>query len=219
MKKPGKSSANRLRLWPRGTKPVAVRQNVAVWLAPQATVFSISAATGDGVDSWLEALFATPEAGTRIAEVDYDIYAEGEAILGWLNAAVSLRHKSGQGKWKELCEELMAGLGEAFQEAHADTGHVKIIITSGDNSLMSNLTRTAAVPVLRGELPASVIDAEMIINARVEMSPQQLEDIVRATLEKACSRFAVEATVTALKSLSPGRPEPTWRYDSVFPKN
>ena len=182
-------------------------------------MLSISAATGDGVDYWLETLFASLEAGTRIAEVDYDIYAEGEAILGWLNAVVSLCQKFGQGKWKELCEKIMAELGKAFQEAHTDSGHVKIIITNGDNFLMSNLASTAAMPVLHGKLPTDVTDAVMITNARVEMGPQRLEDIVRAALEKACALFAVEATVAGLKSFSPGRPQPTWRYDSVFPKN
>ena len=183
---------------------------------PQAIVLGISAVTGDGVESWLEQLFAMPKAGTHIAAVDYDIYAEGEAILGWLNAAVSLRQKSGQGKWREFCQKLMAELDGAFTGAHADTGHVKIIIANGKNSIISNLTRTAAAPGLHGDIPAAVPDVEMLINARVEMTPERLEGIVRTALSDACALLDIEATVTALKSLSPGRPEPTWRYATVW---
>ena len=55
---------------------------------PGRPVFAISAQTGQGVDEWLGFVLDTQPAGQRIAEVDYDVYAEGEAVLGWLNAAV-----------------------------------------------------------------------------------------------------------------------------------
>ena len=56
---------------------------------PQAPVFSMSAKTGAGFDSWLAFVRNGARTGQRIAEVDYDVYAEGEAVLGWLNARLS----------------------------------------------------------------------------------------------------------------------------------
>ena len=36
----------------------------------------------------LDDLLSSEQAGTRIADIDYDTYAEGEAALGWLNAEI-----------------------------------------------------------------------------------------------------------------------------------
>ena len=57
---------------------------------PGVPCFPISAAHGDGVDAWLEYIIEQRPAGTRIAAVDYDEYAAGEAALGWLNASLRL---------------------------------------------------------------------------------------------------------------------------------
>lgn len=58
---------------------------------PDAAIFTVSAKTGKGLDAWLDEVTTHSDAGKRIAEVDYDVYAEGEAVLGWLNATVMLR--------------------------------------------------------------------------------------------------------------------------------
>ena len=62
---------------------------------PRAGVMSISAREGAGVDDWLEQVTGGREPGRTVTEVDYDVYAEGEAALGWLNAAYTLQHEPG----------------------------------------------------------------------------------------------------------------------------
>ena len=54
-------------------------------------IFTVSVKTGNGLDAWLDEVKMRSDAGKRIAEVDYDVYAEGEAVLGWLNATITLR--------------------------------------------------------------------------------------------------------------------------------
>ena len=57
---------------------------------PHAKILAVSVRAGSGLDAWFAALAET-EQGTRDAmTVDYEIYAEGEALLGWLNATVQL---------------------------------------------------------------------------------------------------------------------------------
>ncbi|UCE60540.1 MAG: MIP family channel protein, partial [Phycisphaerales bacterium] len=50
----------------------------------RAEVCSLSALTGEGVDDWLQVVLTAGGAGKRVVDVDYDTYAEGEAVLGWL---------------------------------------------------------------------------------------------------------------------------------------
>ncbi len=75
---------------------------------PGATVFMLSANTGEGVDAWLDEVTRRSDAGRRLAEVDYDVYAEGEAVLGWLNATIALRGQPTE--WNVFTGRLLKGL-------------------------------------------------------------------------------------------------------------
>ena len=46
------------------------------------------------------------------------------------------------------------------------------------------------------------------------MPPEELEQIVRKTLE-ALATENLKAKIIALRSLSPGRPNPTFRFDRI----
>ena len=50
-------------------------------------VLQMSAKTGEGFEALTELLDQQGAFGRKILDIDYDIYAEGEAELGWLNAA------------------------------------------------------------------------------------------------------------------------------------
>jgi G3E family GTPase len=52
---------------------------------PLAEVVTVSARTGANLADWFGRL-SDPMAARSAMEVDYDVYAEGEALLGWLNA-------------------------------------------------------------------------------------------------------------------------------------
>ena len=43
---------------------------------------------GAGVAEWFELLKHSKPAISVAMQIDYDVYAEGEALLGWLNATV-----------------------------------------------------------------------------------------------------------------------------------
>src|SRR5687767_9657699 len=57
---------------------------------PHAGVLAASARNGDGLEPWFERLLAQDQVARRVMEVDYEIYADGEARLGWLNATIQL---------------------------------------------------------------------------------------------------------------------------------
>src|SRR5438046_3032348 len=57
---------------------------------PRAEVFEISARTGNGLEPWFERITSAQQHPRTIMDVDYQTYAEGEALLGWLNATVNV---------------------------------------------------------------------------------------------------------------------------------
>ncbi len=175
------------------------------------SVFALSAKTGDGLDEWLNAVTTRSDAGHRLAVVDYDVYAEGEAVLGWLNATFELRGESID--WERFASDLLSGLGQRFDDMSAAVGHVKLMIEAGDQCVMGNLTGCRDTLEIRG---TSIItdDARLTLNARVEMPPETLETVVHDVLEAAAGD-RIKTNPVAWRCLSPGRPNPTYRYDHV----
>jgi Ni2+-binding GTPase involved in maturation of urease and hydrogenase len=180
---------------------------------PEAAVLGLSAKTGAGVDAWLEAVTTRSDAGQRVVAVDYDVYAEGEAVLGWLNASIVLRGQAVD--WNAFAERLLRELSRRFDERAAAVGHVKLMLSAAESFLLANLTGSADTLSLRGSvLPGP--EASLTLNARVEMSPEALDAMVREVLAATCAE-QVQADVVAWRCLSPGRPRPTHRYDHVVP--
>jgi len=60
-------------------------------------------------------------------------------------------------------------------------GHVKLILESSNSFLIGNLTGTNDTLCFRGQLTPSS-EAHLTLNARVQTSPEQLEQIVNETL-------------------------------------
>ncbi len=181
---------------------------------PQASCFCLSAKTGEGVEQWLEAVCAQNDCGSQIVEVDYDRYAEGEAVLGWLNATLALEGK--RTDWKAFAAELMAELGSQLDARGVAVGHIKILLaTEQTPAIVANLTGPKETLDVRGP-SIKTATAHLTLNARAELSPEALDNLVRQTLDKACGTNLSQA-VLKWQSLRPGRPTPSYRYDHVVP--
>jgi len=180
---------------------------------PDSEVMTVSSVSGEGMDEWLKEVLTRTDAGKRLVEVDYDVYAEGEAVLGWLNTTIEL---SGQETdWDAFARELMQNLSIQFDKMKASVGHVKLLVESGKNYLIGNLTGWNETLSFRSSAGTST-EARLTLNARVEMSPEALEEIVRKTLD-ATNGIQIKKKIIALRCLSPGRPNPTFRFDKVVP--
>lgn len=181
---------------------------------PRAVVRYVSARTGEGVEAWLDEVLAARSAGSHILDIDYDTYAEGEAVLGWLNAEVLLSAAAGKVDWRTFCLDLLTTLRAAFRGKRAHVGHVKLLLTAGGGHCMGNLTSRDAEPLLQGDIAGFPSRASLTLNARVEMPPEELDQVVRDALsETAGDRIRTE--ILTLHCLRPGRPQPTHRYTTT----
>ncbi len=180
---------------------------------PDSEVLIVSSLSGEGIDEWLHEVLTRTDAGKRLVEVDYDVYAEGEAVLGWLNTTIEL---SGvETDWDGFARELMQNLSHQFDSMKASVGHVKLLIESGENYLIGNLIGSNETLSFRSSAGISA-NARLTLNARVEMNPEALEEIVRKTLDATKSSL-IKKKIVALRCLSPGRPNPTFRFEHVVP--
>lgn len=178
---------------------------------PDSEVMTISSVSGEGMDEWLNKVQNSVDAGKRLVNVDYDVYAEGEAVLGWLNGTIELTGNSVN--WDVFARELMQSLSLQFDAMKASVGHVKLLVESGDQYIVSNLTGLNNTVTFRHSA-GNGNSARLTVNARVEMSPETLENIVRTTLDTITGTL-IGKKIVVLRCLSPGRPNPTYRFDRI----
>jgi len=183
-------------------------------LVPNTPVLTMSAMNGVGVDAWFERLAALGVSGQRIAQVDYDQYAKGEAALGFLNA--NLRLAAGSPiNWQDFADQLLRRFQQQLGSRLVEIAHVKFRLATGQDTVAGNLTGTAVQPAIRGRFDRSRQMAQILFNARVLMAPDHLQSVFEHSLAEVAAGFHITAETTELHGFAPPRPRPTHRYASV----
>lgn len=181
---------------------------------PHAPIHLISALGGKGVAAWLEDILRPGQgAGQRIAEVDYDTYAEGEAVLGWLNATAQLAAGAAV-DWQAWCLGLISSIQQTLKAKPAEIAHLKLLLSTPRGFHMANLTHLDGEPVIQGMIGGEPRAAQLVVNARVELTPEGLQEIIDRAIRAAAAE-PVRLEKLEIQSLSPGRPTPVHRYDRV----
>ena len=93
---------------------------------PDIPVVKISAKTGEGMEQLVSMIDQQGEFGSRILELDYDIYAEGEAELGWLNSSLQVQADL-PFDLDGLLLDIIERLRIALEAINAETAHLKTI--------------------------------------------------------------------------------------------
>lgn len=185
---------------------------------PKAQVLEVSARNGSGLEPWFKHITRTTQIPRAIMEVDYGVYAEGEAMLGWLNCTVRVKsEKTVDGNL--LVRNLASEIQRRLSAAPAEIAHLKMTLDA-DNELgdlaVINLVRNDFVPELSQNLQDDLVSGELTINMRAEADPQLLRDTVQQAVE-ACARSQPGLAVTweHLEHFRPGKPQPTHRLTTA----
>ena len=153
-------------------------------------------------------------------EVDYETYAEGEALLGWLNCTVQLSGRQAFDANRFLAE-LAHQLQQRLGARQAEVAHLKMTLSpeAGLGEIGAiNLVRNDFVPELSLRLEEPVERAQLIVNLRAEAAPDVLATVLREGLEAAAGEFpTLTATLDHLEHFRPGKPSPTHRIASLAP--
>lgn len=182
---------------------------------PDKGVISISARTGEGLDTWFESLLVAEQSSAISLPLDYKIYADGEALLGWLNATVDIRATAlfDGDAW-------LASLAKAVQQrldAQAiEVAHFKMTLEPRDGSgelAVLNLVGTDYVPELAQSLSDPLDHGQLILNLRAEGTPEALESAVKQALD-AVNSPNLNLQLDHLECFKPAPPEPIYRMDA-----
>src|SRR5262249_2138998 len=62
---------------------------------PSKTILAVSSRTGANLTEWFSQITHDKQVAGTAMEVDYQVYADGEALLGWLNCTAQVSHPRG----------------------------------------------------------------------------------------------------------------------------
>jgi G3E family GTPase len=178
---------------------------------PDAGIASVSARTGSGLEAWLERLLATPVSDARpTMEIDYDLYADGEALLGWVNATLLLRAER-DFDGNHFLGRLAHALREQLASAAVEIAHLKMTLAAGGDRATINLVRSDGTAELARRLSEPIRAAELTINLRAEEDPERLHALMTETVADVGRETGVETILGEEAHFRPGRPVPTHR--------
>ncbi len=175
----------------------------------QARLFAVSVREGTGMEEWF-AYLMTAGCGLQASpEVDYEIYAEGEALLGWLNCTVRLTAAAefeGHAFLQALAGRLQAGID-------GEIAHLKMTLTpeEGNDLAVMNLVRNDGTAEFSHRLQAPVTGGELIVNLRAESDPELLWRRLQESLAEASAEAGAAAEIEQHEFFRPAKPNPTHR--------
>ncbi|QEF99178.1 Putative metal chaperone YciC [Stieleria maiorica] len=177
---------------------------------PGRPVIFISAKTGENLDVVVESLAGQAAARDQFMEVDYDVYAEGEAELGWLNATIELAANAPL-PIDAVVVRIVDLIRGRLEELDAEPAHLKVYGSSGEAVGVANLVSSDTPTMLSVASKADGRPLTLIINARVSLAPDALREAVANAVDNLAAEFAGHTEVKSMESFRPGRPVPTYR--------
>ncbi|MDD3398961.1 MAG: GTP-binding protein [Candidatus Methanomethylophilaceae archaeon] len=174
---------------------------------PEARIIRYSAVSGEGMEQILLHIESEEETNRQPVDVDYDIYADAEAELGWYNGVFEFQ--SPEYDSYTLSMDILRRLSEKYPSQAI--AHAKVALTSESNhtkvSLVGNELSVGGVFGSRyGKGPS-----KLNFNARVVSQPGDLRDAARASVQESLLQIGQEHLLVTDACFSPGRPNPTFR--------
>ncbi len=177
---------------------------------PDKEVFGLSAREGTGFDKLVAAAETTVTFRKSMMDVDYKIYAEGEAELGWLNCQVTAKCGSAF-ELDQLLLDLVRGIGINLKNEKCEIAHLKVLGQTLQSTAVVNLVSSGDETELSLASEIKTNAADILVNARVAASPEQLETAVQSVASTLAIDRSMELAVGKIQSFRPGKPVPTHR--------
>lgn len=180
---------------------------------PGRQIFEVSAREAQGLQPWFDALIQQEAADAPTMDIDYGLYGEGEALLGWLNATVrwTSQQEMDGNAW---LEDLAARFQERLMALGAEVAHLKMTLAPGGGMkdlALVNLVNLEFVPEVGERLKAPVTDGQLVINLRAEAAPEVLRQCLDEALAGAPNTDQVALKLEHVESFRPGQPTPVYR--------
>jgi G3E family GTPase len=182
-------------------------------------ILAVSVSLGTNLEAWFAHITRDEQVARTAMDLDYQIYADGEALLGWLNCTVQVSATTPFDA-DALLKRLAGEIQQRLRSGNAEVAHLKMTLSPdaglGRGIAAVNLVRNDFVPELSFHLEEPVTRGQLILNLRAEAAPDVLGTVVRDGLVAAATAFpTLLATLDHWEHFRPGKPTPTHRIAAL----
>jgi len=178
---------------------------------PHARLLSISSKDGSGLEEWLDAVQSTPPGNRWLREIDYDIYAQAEAEMGWLNAEADLMFPAPV-DGRDAAVRVTLGMADRITGRKARIGHLKVLATGDTGGVKAGISISGQAGQLDGSFSGPVSRLHLTLNARATVSPGDMAEIMMSVIADFRQTDGAQTDIACLSTFRPARPNPTHRY-------
>ncbi len=161
------------------------------------------------IHQWIDLLHNFPVPAHRNSmQLDYDEYGKGESLLAWLDQKLSI--DTYQPTAIETALQLTETIYKKIQQAKYAIGHLKFFLSNDEWNKKISYTAIGMRDTAIAGAPSSH-RLDILINARVQTSPHQLQQIVKMSIEETMMKTGCIIANKQFSSFSPGYPKPLHR--------
>jgi Ni2+-binding GTPase involved in maturation of urease and hydrogenase len=161
------------------------------------------------VSSWISSIEKCSEITSRQSlEIDYDVYGDGEAKLAWLDKSISIQTPLGNGAI--VARNVIRSVFGSIQRQQYKIGHLKFFLEGEGWSEKISFTAMSTSGEVRIKRDP-VFQFTMLINARVQTTPDKLKLIVDEAMDKMKGTDSCVITTNKESVFKPGYPRPVHR--------
>lgn len=191
-----------------GEQEELIKKILAVELTGKEIIFQNSADEAD-IGQWIATLEEHSVPASRNSlDIDYNIYGAGEQALTWCDETVTIRSRFRNSI--EIADFVIGNIFDALQQERLVIGHLKFLVSSGDDQRKISFTTTST----RSTVDIGLKETDkvvLLINARVQSDPQSLRVIVENAFFRAEKTFGCQIEYGETSVFRPGFPKPTHR--------
>lgn len=188
---------------------------------PQKDIIAASALSEPDIVGWVDGLQAGRfPAPVRSLDIDYDVYAQGEAGLGWVEREYSL--SANAERMPTIIQSILARWVDTIRMHQWMDGHVKVIVSSPAGSQKISLAQSGGL-VADDELHNYPLDdiaqakqVTVLLNMLVEDKPDHILQHMHAGIVEVTEKGNARCEVLHTFERVPGYPKPTHRISGVI---
>lgn len=158
---------------------------------------------------WIEAINGFTGNGSRTSiDIDYDEYGDGESRLAWLDKSIIIR--TDQNNATRIVRSIVGTAFDLIQQHRYAIGHLKFFLETDRWTEKISFTAATTSSVVRvPEIESG--EVRMLINARIQTSPGNLQQLIDRVLEKAGTIHKCTIVHGKWSVFKPGYPKPLHR--------
>jgi len=175
---------------------------------PEKTILYQNSFEENNIEKWMDVLEQFEPLDRVSLDIDYDIYADGEAQLAWLDESMTI--VSSQKNAVMIAKEIISQIDQDIKEKKLTISHLKFFVETEVWKKKISITSSLPLSFYLSE-ENDAVQAHLLINARVETEPAVLQQIINDTLKQMVKKHDCNIMVEKWSAFKPGYPKPLHR--------